>query len=358
MLTPAAIPSRAMTWPDTTLGSCSKRTFSMQRRLRPRLHFLRRRQMNTLLRLVSIFLVVFAPSAFAAASASDCRNLASMKLPQTTIVSAALVEAGTFKPPGGDPIPGLKAFCRVTGIARPSSDSDIKFEVWMPAADWNGRLWGGGNGGFAGDMPYYDLAARLAEGCAAVGTDTGHQGGPTDASWAIGHPEKLIDYGYRAIHEVAVRAKTINPSFHGRKAAHAYFSSFSNGGRQALMEAQRYPDDYDGIIAGAPVIDATHLFAGMASIDFIWLRAKGGYFPPSKLPAIQAAALAACDSLDGIQDGVIDDPRRCHFDPSVLLCKGVETDQCLTQAQVAALRTIYEGQVLPDGAVMRGYSPG
>ena len=313
---------------------------------------------NILLVIGAWYLLAFAPCSFATSPKLDCKSLASMTIPQTTIVSAELVGAGTFKTPSGDPLPDLKTFCRVEGIAKPSSDSDIKFEVWLPAAEWNGRLWGAGNGGFAGDMPYDSLAAGLAEGYATVGTDTGHQGGPTDASWAIGHPEKVLDYGYRAIHEVAVRAKLILSAFYGRKATHAYFSSFSNGGRQGLMEAQRYPEDYDGIIAGAPVIDYTHLFAGFASIDFIWLRAKGGYFPPSKLPAIQAAALAACDRIDGIEDGVIDDPRRCTFDPSALLCQGAETDQCLTQPQLAALRTIYKGQVLADGTTLHGYSPG
>ena len=312
-----------------------------------------------------VHLLAFAPCTFAAAPTLDCKALASMKLPQTTIVGAALVEAGTFKTPSGDSLPDLKAFCRVAGIAKPSSDSDIKFEVWLPAAGWNGRLWGASNGGFAGDMPYESsgggsLGAGLAEGYAAVGTDTGHQGGPTDAGWAIGHPEKVIDYGYRAVHEATVRGKAILSAFYGRKAAYSYFSGGSNGGRQALIEAQRYPDDYDGIIAGAPVIDYTHLFTGIASIDFVTFGVGGkpGYFPPSKLPAIQAAALAACDGRDGITDGVIDDPRRCSLDPSSLLCQGPETDRCLTQPQLAALRTIYAAQTLPGGATLPGYPPG
>ena len=321
--------------------------------------------MKAPLRLIPIALLVFAPLSFAASPAMDCKNLAGMKLPQTTIVSAELVEAGAFKAPGGDPLPDLKAFCRVAGIIKPSSDSDIKFEVWLPATGWNGRLWGSSNGGFAGDMPYESsgggsLGAEVAEGYAAVGTDTGHQGGPTDASWAIGHPEKVIDYGYRAIHETTVRAKAIVAAFYGRKATHAYFTGGSNGGRQALIEAQRYPDDYDGIIAGAPVIDYTHVFAGLAVIDFVsfGVGEKAGYLPPGKLPTIEAAALAACDNVDGIKDGVIDDPRRCSFDPSALLCQGPETDKCLTQPQLSALRTIYSGQALPGGATLPGYSAG
>ncbi len=303
-------------------------------------------------------LLLSAPGAFAASPASDCKNLASVKVPRTTIVSAELVEAGTFKPPSGDPLRNLKAFCRVAGVAKPSDDSDIKFEVWLPATEWNGRLWGAGNGNFAGYMPYGSLVARLAEGYAAVGTDTGHEAGPVDATRAIGHPEKVIDYGYRAIHEVAVRAKVILSAFYGRKVTHSYFSSCSNGGRQGLMEAQRYPDDYDGIIAGAPALDETHLIAGFASIEFVWFREKAGFFPPGKLPAIQSAALAACDGLDGVKDGVIEDPQRCTFNPSALLCQGVETDRCLTQPQLAALRTIYAGQVLAGGTILRGYSPG
>jgi hypothetical protein len=176
-------------------------------------------------------LLCWAPSAFPASPALECKDLASVKISRTTIVSSGLVEAGAFKPPSGDPFPNLKAFCRVAGIATPSSDSDIKFEVWLPAAEWNGRLWGVGNGNFAGNMPYKSLGAGLAEGYAAVGTDTGHQAGPHDASWAIGHPEKLVDYGYRAVHEVTVRAKRIVAEFYGRNPARSYFSGCSNGGR-------------------------------------------------------------------------------------------------------------------------------
>jgi feruloyl esterase len=252
------------------------------------------------------YLLCLAPCAFPASPALECKDLASLKVPRTTIVSAELVEAGTFKPPGGAPLPNLKAFCRVAGIATPSSDSDIKFEVWLPAAEWNGRLWGVGNGNFAGYMPYKSLGAQLAEGYAAVGTDTGHEAGPTDANWAIGHPEKLADYGYRAVHEMTVRAKRIVTEFYGRNPARSYFSGCSNGGRQGLMEAQRYPDDYDGILAGAPVLDQTHLNEFFAWIDFVVLGENAANLPSSKLPAIQAAALAACDRLDGVEDGVID----------------------------------------------------
>jgi feruloyl esterase len=246
------------------------------------------------------YLLCLAPCVFPASPALNCKDLASVKISRTTIVSAELVEAGTFEPPSGGPLPELKAFCRVAGIATPSRDSDIKFEVWLPAAEWNGRLWGVGNGNFGGYMPYRSLGAELAEGYAVVGSDTGHEAGPHDANWAIGHPDKVVDYGYRAVHEVTVRAKRIVAEFYGRNPAHSYFSGCSNGGRQGLMEAQRFPADYDGILAGAPDLDATHLNEGFAWIDFIVLGENEVNLPSSKLPAIQAAALAACDSLDGI----------------------------------------------------------
>jgi hypothetical protein len=312
------------------------------------------------LSVLGVGLVLLSPSRVSAASPkADCKDLASLEIPGTTIVSAEFVEAGTFKPPSGDPIPIPKAFCRVVGVAKPSSDSDIKFEVWLPTPDWNGRLWATGNGNFAGYMPYGGLGAGLAEGYAAVGTDTGHEAGPTDASWAIGHPEKVVDFGYRAIHEVTLRAKRIVTEFYGRTPVRSYFSGCSNGGRQALMEAQRYPEDYDGILAGAPAYDYPRLVEGMAWIDFVVLGENAGNLPSSKLPAIQAAALAACDRQDGLQDGIIDDPRRCSFNPATLLCNGVETDRCLTLPQLTALQKIYAGLVLPGSAgIVRGYSPG
>ena len=315
--------------------------------------------MIALLRLGMGFLLLATSYGSVAAETADCKVLSRLEMPQTTIVSADLVEPGAFRLPSGDPIQIRKAFCRVTGVAKPSSDSDVRFEVWLPTADWNGRLWATGNGNFAGYMPYWGLGIGLGEGYASVGTDTGHEAGPTDANWAIGHPEKVVDYGYRAVHEVTVRAKRIVAEFYGKNPARSYFSSCSNGGRQGLMEAQRYPDDYDGIVAGAPALEITHLIEGFAWIDFVVLGENAANLPSSKLPAIQTAALAACDSLDGVKDGVIDDPRRCRIDPTPLLCKGAETDRCLTRSQLTALQKIYAGRVLPGGAgIIHGYSPG
>jgi feruloyl esterase len=290
--------------------------------------------------------------------AADCPALRQLSLPATTITSADDVPAGSFTPPGSGAIANLPAFCRVTGAIRPSSDSDIQFEVWMPASGWNGKFQGVGNGGFAGAVSYGQLADAVRRGYAAASTDTGHRGQGQDASWALGHPEKTIDFGHRAIHETTVKGKAIVQAFYGSQAKRSYFNSCSNGGRQALMEAQRYPEDYDGIIAGAPANCWSKLMLGAVSI----MQATAdpaSYIPASKLPAIQAAALSACDANDGVKDGVIENPGQCRFDPGVLLCQGTETDNCLTAPQMKALRTIYDGTRDSKGKlVARGYAMG
>jgi feruloyl esterase len=186
------------------------------------------------------------------------------------------------------------------------------------------------------------MAAPLGRGYAVASTDTGHTG-TEDAAWAVGHPEKVVDFGYRAIHEMTVKAKAIVKAYYGKAPKFSYFVSCSNGGRQALMEAQRYPEDYDGIVVGAPANNWTHLMARGAFIGQVTLSEPASYIPASKMKALEAAVLASCDAVDGLQDGVIDDPTRCRFDPSVLLCKGTETDACLTAAQVETLKKIYAG---------------
>ncbi|HYV03680.1 MAG TPA: tannase/feruloyl esterase family alpha/beta hydrolase [Blastocatellia bacterium] len=297
------------------------------------------------------------------AAAQNCEKLAELKLANTTITAAQVVAAGAFTPPTGSAAPykTLPAFCRVTGVIKPTTDSDIKFEVWMPSSGWNGKFQGIGNGGFAGSISYGGpaggLGGAIARGYAAASTDTGHSGG--DAAWALGHPEKIVDYGHRAIHEMTEKAKAIVSAFYGSGPKRSYFASCSNGGRQALMEAQRYPNDYDGLIAGAPANYFTHILTG-----FGWnLQATQGdpasFIPPAKLKAIEAAALASCDARDGVNDGVLDDPTKCGFDPSVLLCKGTESDSCLTDKQVAALKKVYEGPRNSKGElIIPGFVPG
>ncbi len=295
----------------------------------------------------------------APAAGANCESLAHLSLADTTITAAQTVPAGSFAPPEGKPIPVARGFCRVAGVIRPSSDSDIQFEVWMPSRDWNGKFQGVGNGGFAGAISFAGLAGAVAHGYAAASTDTGHHGMGTDAAWALGHPEKVVDFGYRAIHETAVKAKAVIAAFYGETPRRSYFSSCSNGGRQALMEAQRFPADYDGIIAGAPANYWTHLLSGALWVVQATMAEPNAYIPASKLPAIEAAALAACDASDGVQDKVIDEPSQCRFDPEKLRCKGPESDACLTAPQVAALRKIYAGPRDSKGRkIFPGYSPG
>ena len=293
------------------------------------------------------------------AAAPDCEPLSKLALPGATITEARSVPAGAFTPPEGKPIPDLPSFCRVAGVIKPSSDSNIQFEVWMPASGWNGKFQGIGNGGFAGSISYAGLAGAVRHGYATASTDTGHHASGTDAGWALNHPEKIVDFGYRAIHETAAKAKAIIHAFYGEAPRRSYFSSCSNGGRQALMEAQRFPDDYDGIIAGAPANFWTHLLTQAAWDIQATMQDPAAYIPAAKIPAIEAAALAACDALDGVKDGVLDDPSKCHFDPSQLLCKGPESDACLTAPQVGALKKIYAGPRDSKGRqIMPGFSPG
>jgi feruloyl esterase len=303
--------------------------------------------------------LALAALAYVSVSAATCEGLAELKLPNTTITAAQSVAAGAFTPPTGSAAPykELPAFCRVAGVIRPTNDSEIKFEVWAPSANWNGKFQGVGNGGFAGSISYTGLAGALARGYATASTDTGHGG--SDASWALGHPEKIVDYGYRGIHEMTEKAKLIVKAFYGDGPKRSYFASCSNGGRQALMEAQRYPNDYDGIIAGAPANAFTQILAGFAWNMQATLNDPGSYIPAKKLKAIEAAALAACDARDGVTDGVLDNPTKCGFDSTVLLCKGAETDECLTEKQIAALKKIYSGPRNAEGQqILPGFTPG
>jgi Tannase and feruloyl esterase len=294
----------------------------------------------------------FGQSPTSPTSDSACGSLAQLKIPSATITLAQLVPAGTFSGPpaafsGGDLTPfykSLPAFCRVVAEAKPTADSDIKLEVWLPASGWNGKLQGIGNGGFAGLIDYYQIGAAMKKGYASTATDAGHTGSPVDASWAMGHPEKVVDFGHRGIHEMTRVAKSLVQSFYGSAPKHSYFAGCSDGGREALMEAQRYPTDYDGILAGAPANYWSALFS-TAVIDTQALTVDpASFIPQSKLPAISAAVLAACDELDGVRDGILNDPRQCHFDPASIQCKaGEDSDKCLTAPQAAALKTIYDG---------------
>src|SRR5579859_5366863 len=292
--------------------------------------------------------------------AADCAALKDLKLADTTITLAQSVTSGDLKIEGLQaPMHNLPAFCRVAGIMHPTSDSAIRFEVWLPGESWNNRSLGVGNGGFAGAIGYSQFAAYLKRGFAVSGSDTGHQAESTDASWAFQHPEKVKDFGWRAVHLTAVHAREIIAAYYGKPQQKAYFDSCSDGGREALMEAERFPDDYDGILAGAPANQwSTMLGAGVAGLQNL-IADPRSYIPSLKLPSIQKAALDACDMLDGVKDGVIGNPAQCHFDPAVLLCKNGDALDCLTQPQIEALKKLYQGPSDSKGKpIFPGYTMG
>jgi feruloyl esterase len=275
-------------------------------------------------------------SSGAEAAPASCASLKNLDLPYTTISVAALVPAGIFTP-----LIDTTA-CRVAGSIKPTSDSDIEFEVWMPAAGWNGKFLSAGEGGYAGSINYGGIGDALRRGYAGGSTDTGHVGGTAD--FAPGYPEKVIDFGWRGKHLQAVRSKDIIRAFYGARIKHSYFSSCSNGGRQAMMEMERFPEDYDGVLVGAPAYDWTHLFAGFVWDEQALWNTPGAYVPASKVAAVQAATLASCDALDGVTDGVVEDPRRCKFDPASLACPvGKDGASCLTAPQLSAVRKIMAG---------------
>ena len=305
----------------------------------------------------------------ASVQGATCESLAQLAIPQTSVVGAQNVAAGAFVQPGppdprtADRFKHVPAFCRVQLTVETeagNADSRIQMEVWLPVREaWNHKFRGEGNGGFAGSINYGGLSASVSGGYTVASTDTGHEGDATDANWALHQPAKIKNFGYLAIHEMTAKAKLIIDAYYGTSPQFSYFDSCSNGGRQALMEAQKYPDDYNGILAGAPANNWTNLISTSVSTGQALFGAPESWIPPSKLPAISNAVLAACDAQDGVKDGVLANPTRCHFNPDSLLCKGAESDQCLTAPQVTALKAIYAGA--RDGAgkqIFPGAEPG
>jgi len=313
----------------------------------------------------ALALIGFVTCAVGAASGQTagmqaCAELSKLAVAQTEILQAAVVEAGTLDLHEEHPNPiykALPAFCRVVAVARPSADSDIKIEVWMPLTGWNGKFQGVGNGGFAGSIGYAGLAIAVLTGSAGGGTDTGHTGGAGDAGWALGHPEKIVDFGWRGVHTMTELSKTVVQTFYSAAARHSYFSSCSDGGREALMEAQRFPADYDGILAGAPAYNWTSLVSYFALLAKELDSSAESYLPASKVPAINAAVLKACQKDE--PSAFLADPQTCHFSPETMVCKGAETDECLTLAQAVSLKAIYASAYSKDGTfVYHGQLPG
>jgi feruloyl esterase len=275
------------------------------------------------------------------ASAQDskrCASMTSRHVANATIASATEISPGSFSADGAS-VTVAAAACRVALTLRPSADSDIKVEVWLPLRGWNGKLQAVGNGAFNGSIAYPAMADALSRGYAAASTDTGHAG--NSAEFALGHPEKLVDFGYRAVHEMTVAAKQVVAAFYDAPARYAYWNGCSAGGRQGLQEAQRYPADFDGIIAGAPGID----WIGRAA-RAVQVAQRTEADPAARLGAAERALLheavvAACDAQDGVTDGLIARPDRCTFDPGVLECKAGASSSCLTPSQVATARLMY-----------------
>lgn len=279
------------------------------------------------------------PPAFAA----DCEALAALALPNTTL-TAKTVAAGSFTLPNGQALRDLPAFCQVHGVSKPTESSMIQFEVWLPESGWNGRFQGIGNGGLAGTISFAPMARALRGGYATASTDTGHTN--REARTWLEDRERLIDYSYRALHLTTVNAKSIIDAYYTKPAAHSYYLGCSTGGKQGLMEAQRYPADYDGIVAG----DAANYWTRQMTSE-LWDGVATGSpetnLPQEKLQLLQKATLAACDALDGVADGIVSDPTRCRFDPKKLQCKGADGPDCLTAAQAEAVEKIYSGPVNP-----------
>lgn len=286
------------------------------------------------------------------AAAAECSDLTRMNLPGGKVTAATVVAAGAFQQPGAAGAPpgvaagrygNLPAFCRVQLTLTPSRDSDIKSEVWLPVSGWNGKYVGIGNGVWAGSISYGEMGSALARGYAVAATDTGHVGNGMSGDFAVGHPEKLVDFGHRAVHETTVAAKRVVDALYGKGPSLSFWNSCSTGGRQGLMEAYRYPEDFDAISAMAPANPMTDLMTQTMWAGWQPNRAPGAAVSVPKMTAVHRAAVKQCDKLDGLEDGLIARPDACHFDPATIQCTGGDNDQCLTPAQVETVRAIYRG---------------
>jgi feruloyl esterase len=302
---------------------------------------------------------------------ATCESLLAVKLTNVTVNQSELVPVGKFVLPDGadgrgqdiSQIPKLPAFCRVVATLAPSTDSSIAMELWLPATGWNGKFLAVGNGGWAGTISYGPLGRSLIDGVmrgyATASTDTGHRDsspgdGRGDAHFAIGHPEKLIDLGYRAVHEMTVASKAIIAEFYGMPTRLSYWNGCSTGGRQGLMSAQRYPADFDGIVAGAPANNWTNMHAWDLYASVPALTDRSGLVPAAKLTMLNRSVLAACDAKDGVSDGFLNNPRACRFDPGVLACGGADREDCLTNAQLATVRRMYSPAVVSGQEIYPG----
>ncbi|MES2490220.1 MAG: tannase/feruloyl esterase family alpha/beta hydrolase [Pseudomonadota bacterium] len=310
--------------------------------------------MNNVGRIFSVIgLVIVALSTVPAYAENSCEDLKNFKMPQLRVDSVDMVtptDTIDFGMPILPPVPANATFCRVLLTLTPTKGSSIRSEVWLPPLkDWNGKFIGTGNGGLAGSLnpPHVAMRDAVARGYATAGTDTGHvgegEGWSLNGAWALGHPERVKDYGYRSNHVTAVAAKALIKAHYNKAQKYSYFQGCSNGGREALMEAQRFPYDYDGIVAGAPANEWTGISAGFAWNTKAVTETPDSALPDDKLAVLQDAVIKQCDLLDGVADGILEDPRRCVFNPAVVQCTNGNQADCLSAAQVEAAKKIYQG---------------
>lgn len=280
--------------------------------------------------------------------AQSCERLSKSSSSAVSITTAEVIKGGTFAPKGAKPLPMLPDFCRVEVILKPTSDSEIHAEVWLPVAEWNGKFLAIGSGGWGGSIAYDGMADALRRGYATSATDDGHTG--SSASFIMGHPEKFVDFAYRAEHEMTVEAKTLVKEFYGRSPRYSYWNGCSGGGREGLLQAYRYPDEFNGVIAGDPANVRRNAWA-------LWLATQtfkdpAAYIPPAKYAMIHLYVLDACDASDGAKDGLISDPESCHVDFKALECKAEDGPECLTHRQVQTAQTIVSPATDSKGNVL------
>jgi feruloyl esterase len=298
---------------------------------------------------VSLFLSAQAHAAARSPAPCELKAFTGLRLRDTSVTSAEAVTGGVLAPPGARAsLTGLPAFCRIRGVATPTADSQINFELWIPAGEkWNGKLVATGNGGYSPAMSLPEMAAALRQGYAVVGGDTGHTG--DDMLFGVGHPEKIVDWGTRSIHAISVSAKQLIARQRGAAPSRSYYIGCSTGGHQGYAEVQRYPADFDGVIAGDPGANRVAL-----NVEFLWRFLANHPTGDNQQPILDRTAVAllnrraveACDKLDGVEDKVIGDPRTCtaeQFDPAALRCRDGQASDCLTPAQLEAVRKIYAG---------------
>jgi tannase/feruloyl esterase len=317
----------------------------------------------------------------AAGTSTNCDAIRTMSTPQTIVMSADVVPAGIFTPPpqpapptppanqaaataagrgrgarAGGPAPApepIPQHCRVKLTLKPTSDSNIYSELWMPTDNWNGRLLVVGNGGFAGSIQGYgDMQIALRLGYATAATDTGHNAadGPTSGgTFALGHEEKIVDFAYRALHETTVESKRLIRQMYSRNAQFSYYKGCSTGGRQAIMAATRFPDDYDGIIGGALANRHIHMHTAGSARQIVLARNPDMAISPEKAQMVTDAVMNKCDTL---HEGFLNNPKQCSFDFSTLVCKGAESNECLTSSQLKAVEMFYGGLKNKKGEVI------